>query len=303
VPFSSVGGETFGCLMLGWDRPGTTPEEDRTFAVKLADVLAVAFMNFRLRIEKGTAERALKLAENEMEAARAIEMKLYPKETPRFEGFDIGGASHPAKTAGGDYYDYIPAPDGSVYIAVGDAVGHGIGAALVMASMRAYLRSLAEMELDMDEMIRRTNRLLSAEVTPDLFCTLALMHLNPETSRLSWINAGHPLPLVLDENGSVRKRLAEGTFPLGIMPEVEPPPVGSVTLKPGELLLSFTDGVPEAQSASKEPYGQERMLQLVAGMMDSSAAGIAEAVYNDVLQYCAPSSPQDDVTCVILKTG
>src|SRR5262249_41296724 len=148
--------------------------------------------------------------------ARQIQQKLFPASAPALAGLDLCGASSCAEATGGDYFDYLLLPDGSVGIVIGDVSGHGFGPALLMASTRAYLPGLAQRHTDVGEILTLANRALADDIGEDWFVTLLLARLDPGARTLLYASAGHPAGYVLDPAGNVRTLLPSNGLPLGI---------------------------------------------------------------------------------------
>ena len=160
-------------------------------------------------------------------------------------GFDIGGASYPAEAIGGDYYDFIPLPDGSLGIAIGDVSGHGVGPALLMAETRAFLRAFAQTHADVSTILGLVNRVLVPDVEEDRFITLLLAKLDPRTGSFVYTSAGHPTGYILDAVGNVKRTLPSTSVPLGIMADVTFLSSDEIILDPGDNVLLITDGIVE----------------------------------------------------------
>jgi sigma-B regulation protein RsbU (phosphoserine phosphatase) len=256
-----------------------------------------------MKEEKERAETALATVRVEMQLAREIQKKLYPEEPPAVDGLDIGAVSYPAASAGGDYFDYICMPNGCIGIAVGDVAGHRLAAALLMASMRAHLRALAEVSADVGDLLSRMNRLLLAETAESTFCTLTFVRLDPRTRSMVYANAGHHPGYLLDNQGSIKMVLESTALPLGVMPDADFPAAPEIILQPGELLFFYTDGVSEAMSPSDVVFGRERAVETVTDSFSNRARDIAHAVYETVCKFCNPRPPQDDITSVIVKVN
>jgi PAS domain S-box-containing protein len=130
--------------------------------------------------------------EAELEAAHAIQQRLYPRESPQIPGFDIAGAVRPAESLCGDYFDFFPMPSGCLGITIADVMGHGVGPSILMAQARAYLRSLALTSADVGEILSRLNGILTVEGSQREFVTQILLRLDPDARTLVYTNAGHP---------------------------------------------------------------------------------------------------------------
>jgi PAS domain S-box-containing protein len=128
--------------------------------------------------------------EVELRLARAVQQRFYPT-APRLAGFDIGAASHPVRETGGDYFDFIEAPEGVLYVAIGDVSGHGFGTALIMALTRAYLRSFARLGMDVGEVLRLANGVLAGDLEDNRFVTMLLVRLDARAGTVTYASAGH----------------------------------------------------------------------------------------------------------------
>src|SRR5262249_35549617 len=169
-------------------------------------------------IERRRAELALHAREREFRLARDIQEGLLPKAPPALAGFAIAGASLPAQETGGDYFDFIPLAEGHWGIALGDASGHGIGAALLIAETRAYLRALALAHTGPDEILGFINGSLSQDINGDHFVTLFLARLDPRTRSLTYSSAGHWPGYVFDAQGVLKLVLRSTGLPLSLDP-------------------------------------------------------------------------------------
>ena len=235
--------------------------------------------------------------------AREVQQKLFPEAPPSCPGYDIGGASHPAELTGGDYFDYIPLPDGGIGLAVGDVCGHGVGPALLMAATRAYLRALALTNGRVGDILTLANRALAADVDEGRFVTLILARLDPAARALVYVNAGHPAGYVLGRDGSVRATLESTGLPLGILDDAEFPEAEAVVLEPGDLVLLLTDGIIEAAGADRDQFGTERALDVVRAHRDEPAGRIVAALHQAVRDFVGKDELIDDVTSLVIRVG
>src|SRR5262249_41214360 len=286
------GGEVLGVLEF-FSRAARELEQD------MLDTMISICSQISQFIERRQAERAWHEREKEFDLARQIQQRLLPKAAPALAGFPIGGASRPAHKAGGDYFDFLPMPNGHLGIAVGDASGHGIGAALLMAETRAYLRALALTLGDIRGILTFINRRLAEEIEDDYFVTLLLAQLNPVTRCLIYSNAGHWPGCILDARGEVQAVLHSTGPPLGVDPAGGFWPPGALILGPGELIFLFTDGVVEAFSADGTPFGLERALDLVRAHRRETPGEIVEALFHAVREFSGDIQT-DDMTAVII---
>jgi PAS domain S-box-containing protein len=239
--------------------------------------------------------------EAELRIAREIQRGFFPSAPPRLPGFDVGGASYPADTTGGDYYDYFWLRDGSLAVAVGDASGHGFGSALRMSEVRAYLRALALTRSDLGEILTLLNRALVEGNEEHHFVTLLLARVDPAARVLSYASAGHPSGFVLGPDGAVKAELRSGAPPLGVDLGADFPWCGAVPLSGGDLVLLLTDGVLEARSPDDQPFGRERALAFARAQRAERAGQVVAGLYGAVRAFAGSEPQLDDITAVVVK--
>ncbi|TNF75812.1 MAG: PAS domain S-box protein [Acidobacteria bacterium] len=246
----------------------------------------------RLRNERHQAQ---------LEAARAIQQRLYPREAPQVPGFDIAGAVHPADSLCGDYYDFFPMPGGCLGMTIADVMGHGVGPSILMAQARAYLRSFALTHADVGEILRRLNDILTVEGSQREFVTQILLRLDPDAGTLVYTNAGHPSGFLLDRNGDVREELRSGGIPLGLFSDRPYLSSRAIRLEPGELLVLFTDGIIERGESAGGEFGTGRVLETMKRHRRDAASRILEALYEAASGFCSDEPQLDDMTAVVCK--
>ena len=262
--------------------------------------LASAADSLALGIQRRAEEQALRATQEEFRAAHRIQQKLFPRTSPDVSGFDVGGASYPAESTGGDYYDFFPLCDGTLGLVLGDVSGHGVGSALLMASTRAYLHALALTHADVSAMLALANRAV-AEDTEDQFITLVLARLDPSRRSFVYASAGHPPGYVLDAKGVGKTRLDSTAMPLGVLSDASFPCGDSVTLAPGEIALFLTDGVVESRSPDGEAFGVRRALGIARLYRHESACRIVENLFYAVRAFVRDQPPHDDISAVVIK--
>jgi sigma-B regulation protein RsbU (phosphoserine phosphatase) len=247
-------------------------------------------------------EDAVRHSEAELEMARKVHRALLPCTHPTPPGLDVFGDSLSAGAVGGDLFQYLTLPDGTLALAVADVTGHGLGPSLLMVAVRSYLRALAQREADVGQILTLANRLFAQDVTDGNNCTLFLAKVDPAGQTFTYASAGHhPPALVVSAGGDVKARLYSTGLPLGLLPDaefgVDPP----VPLEQGDVLLLLTDGVVEARSATKEPFGSERVLSAVRGRQGEGARAIVEALFRSVRDFRQGVPPVDDITAVAVE--
>jgi sigma-B regulation protein RsbU (phosphoserine phosphatase) len=253
-------------------------------------------------IERRHAEMTLHAREGEFSLARTIQQGLLPKAPPVLPGFEIAGVSYPTQETGGDYFDFLPQSDGHWGIALGDASGHGIGAALLIAETRAYLRALALTRTDPGQVLDGVNQRLVEDIAADHFVTLFLGRLHPLTRSLVYSNAGHLPGYVLDGRGEVKLVLESTGLPLGLDRTGDFPTGPAVRLEPGDLVLLLSDGIIEACSGDGPLFGIGRTLKVVQARRREPPADIVAALVQEVRAW-SQGAPADDMTAIVIKVG
>jgi phosphoserine phosphatase RsbU/P len=258
----------------------------------LCDHVAIAIDNAqRFRTER--AERAA--LDRDAQEARVIQQALLPKSSPYIPGFAISGRSEPARAVGGDWYDFISFPDGRWGIVLADVSGKGTAAALLMSATRGAFRSLAEACSTPGEVLTRLNQLLVDDFPAGKFVTLVYAVLDPSNRTVTFANAGHLHPLLIDDAGQ-RFLETERGLPLGLgcgdYSETQ------VSLSPGARLVFYSDGITEAVDSNEEEYGLERLAEH-AQKPEASAVSIID----DVRSYASASGVRDDASVVFIGVG
>ncbi len=252
-----------------------------------------------LGLEKEKSERLLRRIEKDLERAATIQRDLLPKENPSFEGFDITGSNIPCYQVGGDYYDFIPIDADRLGVVIADVSGKGIGASLLMASLRAALLAEIHPDYDIQEMAGRLNDFVFKSSPMNSFITFFFCDINRQSGELRYINAGHSPPLVIDNSGRFSNFESTG-FALGMFPNVSFES-GKVLLKNEEFAVLFTDGIPEGRNMAQEEYTEERLRNLVIENLNLSVDQLSEKILEDVEAFAAGTEQADDITLVIIK--
>jgi serine phosphatase RsbU (regulator of sigma subunit) len=194
--------------------------------------------------------------------ARRIQQASLPKATPTLDGWQINPYFRPAREVGGDFYDFFELDDGHLGIVVGDATGKGVPAALVMASARSMLRAVAQASGSPRDVLRRVNDPLTTDIPPNMFVTCFYAILDPESSTLTYANAGHDLPYLRRHGGECEELRAWG-MPLGLMPGMSYEEK-EIALQADESALFYSDGLVEAHDPKGEMFGFPRLRALIA---------------------------------------
>jgi len=237
--------------------------------------------------------------------AMEIQQHLLPQENPQLEGFDIAGKSLYCDETGGDYYDFIWLGDigaDKLGIAVGDITGHGIAAALLMASARGVLRSHAVRHgTDLDELFGAINLHLVRDTGDERFMTLFYGILDGVERTLTWTSGGHDPALWLRRQRGEIQELPNTGIPLGILEEARYTQGGPVTLDHGDIIVIGTDGIWETRNPAEEMFGKDRLRQILSTQADSPAAEIHAAIVEAVRIFQGTAPRDDDITLVVIK--
>lgn len=261
-------------------------------------------------IERKEHERALAEAKErwererlreEIRLARQIQQKLFPVAPLPSAAFDISGASYPAEATGGDYFDYIPMRDGGLGVVIGDVSGHGLGPALLMAELRAYLRAFLLTRTDVGEIIGLLNHALADDAPEGQFATVLLARLDPTTGSVVYSSAGHVPGYLLSSTCEIKAVLKATGMPLAVLPDGDFPAATAPALEPGELLLLLTDGIVEAHDPEDNLFGIDRAFDVVRARQAGTARTIVDTLYATVRAFVGGQTQFDDMTVIVIK--
>jgi sigma-B regulation protein RsbU (phosphoserine phosphatase) len=239
--------------------------------------------------------------EMELELAQAVQRSLLPQSVPDTPHLEIAAFTRPAQIVSGDYFDFFNFAGGAHGLAIGDVAGHGVSSSLHMASLQALLRTLAPASQDPCEVVEHINRLLIHNIGFSTFASLFLASFDPGAQMLTYCNAGHNPPLVL------RGADGDGAFwlnPTGAaigLVETVPYRAETVQLQPGDVLLMYTDGVPEAANPQEEMFGYERLAHALRLWGGAPARDIIRGIRQELERFTQSASQPDDVTLVVCR--
>jgi hypothetical protein len=236
---------------------------------------------------------------SDLEVAREIQFGLVPTQPFERNGISICSHMRPANTVGGDYHDIIELQPGSVAVVMGDVAGKGMPAALLMAMLQGSLRTLISAGFRSGELIAKLNDYLCANIPANSLVTLFYGELDTAAGKLRYVNAGHNAPFLirgdpccvrLDSNATVL-----GAFP-GLWFDV-----AGTCMNPGERMLLFTDGIPEASNRNEEEYGEARIEAFLKANHGLPQDALVQSLIQDVLAFCGDSRPRDDMTLMSIS--
>lgn len=235
--------------------------------------------------------------EQEIEEAREIQKGFLPKEIPQIEGYQVAGAWQPALVVGGDYFDVLRFSPEHVGFCIADVAGKGVPAALLMSNLQATVRGFASETIAPSELCAMVNRSVCRNIAPDRFVTFFYALLDARTKKMTYVNAGHNLPIVLRRDGS-SVRLGEGGDVLGFFPDGRYQQ-GEVLLNSGDRLILFTDGLTEARNSCDEEFGEQRLMALLGDQNGHRADTLIEDIRRAVSDFCG-NEFSDDATFIVL---
>ena len=273
--------------------------EDKRLLASVASQAGIALESIGLAENIAERMEAERRAEHEMSIAREVQGRLFPRRKPEIATLDYAGGCIQARAVGGDYYDFLDFGPGELGLVLGDVVGKGISAALMMATLQANLRSqYAVAREDIGRMLETVNRLFYDSTAENYFVTLFFAYYEEQTRRLRYANCGHNPPVLLRTDGAVERLTSTATV-LGLF-EDWTCSTAEVTLAPGDTLVAFTDGVPEAASDQGEMFGDDRLIAVLKENRNLPSAALLDAVTSAVERFSGREQ-EDDITLLVAR--
>jgi sigma-B regulation protein RsbU (phosphoserine phosphatase) len=249
----------------------------------------------------GDQERLTEIRQ-ELATARTIQESILPGEAPRIDGLDLAFRYLPAAEVAGDFYEFLPGEGRRLGILVADVSGHGVPAALVASMLKVAVAAQAAHVASPGRLLSEINGIFHGKLK-NQFITALYVYLDLEDGTLTAASAGHPPPLVWRHESGQVEELPPGGLVLGRLRRVAYPEV-TVPLAPGDRILLFTDGIPEALSPGAEMFGEERLRGVLAGHASQSAEATADALIAQVAAWTGRTSAfDDDLTLVVVGIG
>jgi sigma-B regulation protein RsbU (phosphoserine phosphatase) len=269
----------------------------------VASQTALALENARLTAAIADEVAQRERLNRELEIAREVQERLLPQELPPIQGLDYAGICRPALGVGGDYYDFIDLPGGRLALAIGDVSGKGISAALVMANLQACLRSQAmTTPEDLAGIVTRINKLIYQSSSSSRYVTFFLAEYDPATRRFCYVNAGHNPPMLFRkaQGGPQIERLEVGGPVIGLLGQFSFQQA-ALTLEPGDLLVTFTDGITESMNPEEAEWGEEALVETVLSCDALQAKEIVDRIICNAEKFAAGAQQHDDMTLVVMR--
>lgn len=296
APLLSHDQQPLGILQIDTTDRKQFVQEDLDVLVAVAGQAAIAVQNAAMHeslIARERLDRDLRLAEQ-------VQRRFLPRSVPQIGGFEFFAHYQAAYEVGGDYYDFVPLPDGRLAVAVGDVAGKGVSAALMMAKFSGDTRYCILTEPTPNSAATELNRLLYEAGLDERFITLCLGVLEPDRRRLTFSSAGHLPILIRRANGQVEEAGHDlNGFPLGIMPDSEYQQ-RSVDLFAGDVVLVYSDGVTDGRSPKDELYvmAENDRLRKRLATATGGPSDVGRAIIQDIREFCAGQPQADDITLI-----
>jgi serine phosphatase RsbU (regulator of sigma subunit) len=286
-------GQFLGVLYLDSRRPAAFSKLDRQILDAIASEAASILDNARL-VER---ERQRQRLEQEISIARDIQQALLPRSFRDFPHLAITGTSAPCLAVGGDYFDVFPLSDDRTAFLIADVSGKGLGAALLTTMLQGALSGM-KMGADPADVFNHINRFLCEHSEVGRYATMFFGILDRD-GRLEFVNAGHPSPLLV-RTGEVDEPFTEGGFPVGLIPDASYM-ASCVTLRPGDTLVLFSDGVTEATDPDEQMFGVSRLRQLLVGQHEAPLETLKKTILECVRAFSRGASQTDDITLLLAR--
>lgn len=288
--------ETKGLILLGKRKNDLCySKSDIEFVSSVGSMAIISIENARLFKETLEKQRL----EKDLETARNIQNNLLPKSIPKFSNVELAAFNKSARMVGGDYYDIIKLDEQNVLFAIADVSGKGVQAALLMANIQAFLKSICKMKLPLAEATNLLNDLVAENTTNGSFITFFWGIIDNEKKELTFVNAGHNPPLLI-RNSQIIK-LKRGGMILGVMPTIVPYLSDTLALESNDAIVLFTDGITEAMNVKWEEYSDEKLEELVLEKSVLDSKLILEEIKTSVELFTVGAEQSDDITCMVIK--
>jgi sigma-B regulation protein RsbU (phosphoserine phosphatase) len=278
---------------------GIFSREDLDLLAAIASNAAIAIENARLyqvAVEKGRMER-------ELQMALGVQASLLPRETPEVPGWAFEARWQPARTVSGDYYDFVPLDGGQLGLVIADVSDKGMPAAVFMALTRSTIRATVSRLASPADAIAEANRLICADSADGMFVTLFYAQLEPASGALTYVNAGHNPPLLCragDQGDKVLEELRPTGMALGVVDDF-PFEQRTLELQPGDSILLYTDGVPDASDEGQEQFGMERLRRVILEQRMAPLAAMVSALERAIAELTGGATQFDDIAMLAVK--
>jgi serine phosphatase RsbU (regulator of sigma subunit) len=300
-------GRPIGLIRLYTRAPRVFTHAEGELLRAIADHSASALTTATLRKLRAQDERLGR----QVRLAASVQRRMLPRSVPQVPPFEIAAHYAPSLELGGDFYDFLEL-GGHLGILIGDVAGKGVPAALLMASVRASIRAFAQDLYHIDEVLERTNAALVRDTLDHEFATVWYGVVDPQTLRLTYCGAGHDWPLLIRvprdravEDSDVQRLTADG-MALGIDP-AQKYPKGMFQLAPGDVLVTFTDGLHDAINMEGRRFGGTRLRRTLVEVLRQEPGARPGRIVDHVLaalrQHAGLTGRTDDITLIVMRVG
>ena len=290
-------GRLLGVLEMLNNRGGPFDQDDESLALALAQHAAAALDRARL-IDEIHRRRELDAS---LSVAREVQRRFMPSQLPEIPHYEVATWWFPNEAVGGDYCDVVPTRDGQVALCIADVSGHGLGPSLLMASVRAALRTLLLTSRPVPEMMQNIGQALAADFQHGMFVTMVLALLDAEKNQLQFANAGHAPAMHYSAQTGEFTHLESTGLPLGVVEDSECPLGPLIDLAPSDLIVLGTDGIVEAMDQRGSQFGVERLQQIISRLANAPLAELVRSIGREVELHYVGDSPPDDLTVLALR--
>ncbi len=296
VPLLTPDGQALGILQLDTSDRHQFHQDDLDVVDVVAGQAAIAIQNAAMHESLLAGDRLTR----DLKLAETVQKRFLPQSVPKIPGYEFFSHYHPTYEVGGDYYDFVTLPQNRLAVALGDVSGKGVAAALMMAKFSGDTRYCILTENAPGPAANELNTLLCDAGIEEKFITLSLSILDFVNHRLTLASAGHLPVIVRRANGKVEEVGEEiGGFPLGIMPDSAYKQI-EISLNPGDVVVVYSDGVPDSRSPSEELYDYRDNRRLLKRVAESSGSpeAVGRAILQEIREYSAGHSQTDDITLI-----
>jgi len=290
--------EIVGALLLGAARGREAfSDSDKQVVSSFAEILALMIENARLNDRALEQERIRR----DLDLAAEVQRRLLPEPSPSSGAATFAAFTLPARTIGGDFYDFVSLPGGHLGIAVADVAGKGIAAALLTSVVQASLRVIStDNDVAVAQVVAKMNRFLHRSTAANHYATCFYAQLDASGRKLRYVNAGHNPPYLVRRADSVEiTELCAGGTVLGFFPDAEYEDA-ELDLCPGDMLVVFTDGVTEARNPEGDEFGDRRLQDLLQRLAGEPADEVASQLAARMREWIAGTEQHDDLTFVVV---
>jgi len=287
-------GQFLGVLYLDSRRPAAFSKLDRQLLDAFTDQAASILDNARLVAR----ERERQRLEEQINIARDIQQALLPRNFRDYPHLSVTGCNFPCLSVGGDYFDVFPLGENRTAFLIADVSGKGLGAALLTTMLQGVLSGMT-LGTDPARLFNHLNRFLCDHAEVGRYATMFFGILDQQGG-LEYINAGHPSPILIRQNGSAEEAFTEGSFPVGLVPQAEYF-TAAVKLEPGDTLVLFSDGVTEAMDPKEDFFGIPRLVQMLTGHNDTPLDELQKLLLEAVENFSRGASQADDLTLLLVR--